>query len=421
MRHLFFSFVALLLSAASLVAGKPAFSAHWNFTPEAAEADTWRTDHCVRDNGGVATLSFEGAAPVYAYNKNGSITVGHVGVGDSFVFSAPVNGLPKGTDVDICVYLGMDKEGTSAWTCEYFDGRRWRATGLGLTIDKIPHGNETTFIGTFTLPKAFKGTEFKARLRCTAISGENLRFAFRPGVRRAACFSAWPESSRGTTRILMLGNSYTFFGGAHFDLVEIAHSQGYRLDVGVNVKGGQNLGQHLGLARSRAVIAAGGYDVALLQNQSQGSAYYASDPERYLYIRDYCVAMAAEVREYSPDARLILEWTWASPRGDWAGHGSAEAHDALLGAGVVTLAGEMDADISPIGRAFTLGRAAGLQLYHTDEFHQNEVGAYLKACVNYLKLFGGMFGKDVSDCGLDPATAELCRYIAVKAFQPASL
>ena len=418
MRHLFSSFLALLLSAASLLAGKPAFTAHWNFTSEAAKTNTWRTDHSVVDNGGVATLSFEGAAPVFGYNKSHSITVSHVSVGDSYVFSAPVSGLPKGTEVDLCIYLGVDKEGTSAWTCEYYDGRRWRATGLGLTVDKIPHGNETSFIGTFTLPKAFKGTEFKARLRCTAISGEDLRFAFRPGIRRAACFSAWPEGSRETTRILMLGNSYTFFGGAHFDLVEIAHSQGHRLDVGVNVKGGQNLGQHLGLARSRAAIATGGYDVALLQNQSQGSAYYASDPERYLYIRDYCVAMAAEVREYSPGVRLILEWTWASPKGDWAGHGSAEAHDALLCEGTVKLAGEMDADISPIGRAFTLGRALGLPLYHTDDFHQSEVGAYLKACVNYLKLFGGFFGKDVSDCGLDPETAARCREMALKAVQP---
>jgi hypothetical protein len=419
MHRFFVCILSLLLSAATLPAGAPAFTARWNFSAATREAGSWKTDHSVADNAGTATLSFEGVAPVYGYNKSSSVTVSHIVVGDSFVFSAPVEGgLPKGTDIDLGVYIQMDKEGTSAWTCEYYDGRRWRGTGLGLTISKGPHDNETTFLGTFTLAKPFKGAEFKARLRCTAISApEETRFSFRTGIRRAALFAAWPEGGE-PLRVLMLGNSYTFYGASHFDLVEIAHSQGHRLDVGVNVKGGQNLGQHLGLTRSRAAIAAGGYEAALLQNQSQGSAYYASDPERYLYIRDYCVAMAAEVREYSPDCRLILEWTWGSPKNDWAGHGSAEAHDALLEEGTKVLAAEMGADISPIGRAFILGRAAGLSLYDKDDFHQNETGAYLKACVNYLVLFGGTFDANVSDCGLDPETAARCREMALKAVQP---
>lgn len=419
MQRIHIVLLALLLPAMSLWAGEPAFVARWNFSSATREAGVWQTAHAVPDNGAVATLSFEGADPVYGYTKKGSVKVRQVRPGDGFIFSAPVAGLPEGTDIDLGLYIGMDKEGTSSWVVEYLDGRRWRDTGLGLTISKGPHSNETSFIGTFTLRKAFKGNVFKVRLRCTELdAAEDAAFYFMTGIRRAAYFAAWPSGGDKPMRVLMLGNSYTFFGASHFALLEIAHSQGHRLDVGVNVKGGQNFLQHLALDRSRAVIAAGGYEAALLQNQSQASAFYASDPERYLYIKLMSEAMAAEVREYSPDCRLILEWTWASPKNDWNGHGSAEVHDSLLEKGTVELAAAMGADISPIGRAFTLGRAEGLPLYYTDDFHQGELGSYLKACVNYLVLFGGPFGEDVSDCGLDPAQTARCREIAMKVVQP---
>lgn len=407
--------LGLFLSLGTLLAGEPAFVARWNFSSATPKADTWRTEHAVRDNAGAATLTFEGAAPEFGYNKKGSVTVKNVQVGDRFVMSTPVAGLPKGTDIDVALYMGLDKPGTSAWVCDYFDGRRWRETDCRFTVSKGKHSNETTFIGTFTLPQAFKGDTFQVRLRCTALGAEEgAAFYFMTGIRRALHLAAWPEGGDEPLRVLMLGNSFTFFGAAHFDLVEIAHSQGHRLDVGVNVKGGQDFAQQLGLTRSRETIAKGGYEVAFLQNWSQAAASYAADPERYAYILNDAVALAAEVREYSPACRLVLEWTWASPKDDWTGHGTAEEHDRLLREGSVPLAEAMEADISPIGQAFTLGRDAGLSLYYTDGFHQGPLGSYLKACVNYLLLFGEPFREPVADCGLDPAETAKCREIATQ-------
>ena len=50
--------------------------------------------------------------------------------------------------------------------------------------------------------------------------------------------------------------------------------------------------------------------------------------------------------------------------------------------------------ISPIGEAFRIVRegSSGINLYHTDNKHQSVYGAYLKACVNYLVLYGTAFG-----------------------------
>lgn len=40
------------------------------------------------------------------------------------------------------------------------------------------------------------------------------------------------------------------------------------------------------------------------------------------------------------------------------------------------------------------------------------VRAYLKACVNYLVLFGERFGADPADCGLNPDKAAYLRSVA---------
>lgn len=70
--------------------------------------------------------------------------------------------------------------------------------------------------------------------------------------------------------------------------------------------------------------------------------------------------------------------------------------------------------VSPIGPAFRQVRegGSGINLYYSDSKHQSEYGAYLKACVNYLVLFGERFGADPADCGLNPDKAAYLRSVA---------
>ena len=54
----------------------------------------------------------------------------------------------------------------------------------------------------------------------------------------------------------------------------------------------------------------------------------------------------------------------------------------------------------------------GLKLIYSDNKHQNREGAYMKACINYLFVYKTRFTSNVSNCGLDAATAKSIRDIA---------
>ena len=74
--------------------------------------------------------------------------------------------------------------------------------------------------------------------------------------------------------------------------------------------------------------------------------------------------------------------------------------------------------LSPIGKAFAKARNdygftdAYNYLLYTDNYHPQRYGAYLKACVNYLILFGEPFGPAPADCDVPPADAAKLRAAA---------
>ncbi|MCQ2135439.1 MAG: hypothetical protein MJY67_00835, partial [Bacteroidales bacterium] len=94
-------------------------------------------------------------------------------------------------------------------------------------------------------------------------------------------------------------------------------------------------------------------------------------------------------------------------------YGSFETFDKALQGGSILVCAGAKAWESPIGVAFEKSRAAGItNLYHTDNKHPNRNGAYLKACVNYLLLYGERFDGNAPDCQVASATAKQLRDIA---------
>ena len=425
MKKIFVTLAAALVAfAASAILDSAAsaqdFSSRWEIIYKSAEKQLWTSQGEIASaRGAEATLSVKGSGLSFDFaDKKHYFEVAGMKPGDSIELSAPLSApLPKGSLVDVAIYLGITKKGGPAnWAFEWFDGKKWREVekGPAFRTTREKGWNETSFIKSFRTGKELKDA-LKVRFRvidgCTDPEAE-VYLINRPRV--GAYLAASTVPAKDSKRILFIGNSFTFYGATDVAFIEICRSQGHTVDARMNVKGGQNFGQHLGLVLSREAIAEGGYDVALLQNQSQSGSFYATDPKAYAYLRDDAIAMAAEVREYSPSCRLILERTWASPKEDWRGFGSAEAFDEALQKGSEQIGKAMDAELSPIGNAFILGRAAGLDLYWTDNFHQNFTGAYLKACVNYLMVYGEPFGEGVSDYCLDPEVAAKCREIAAK-------
>jgi len=225
---------------------------------------------------------------------------------------------------------------------------------------------------------------------------------------------------RDTVSVLCIGNSFTYVGEAHQKLVDLARSQGHHMRMNAQYVGGFTFSRHLQRDETLNAIERPGpsdsFDYVFLQNQSQLHARYGSDPGRYPYVLADAHELVGRIRQYSPDADVYLESTWSYPAGECGGFGTLETFDAMSDKGTEALAANCQAGVSYIGRAFALARkeCPEVPLLADDGKHQSDYGAYLKACVNYLVIYGEAFDGKASDCGLDSGKAAQLRIIAQK-------
>lgn len=213
-------------------------------------------------------------------------------------------------------------------------------------------------------------------------------------------------------RVLLIGNSFTYYHDADDMLVEIASSQGVNIDLGEFLKGGQTFGQHLKLTNSRKAINAGNYDFAFLQDQSVTPAKYSRDKDQQV-LNDF-IALKQLVVMRSPDCKVILERTWGYDGKEAGGFGTREFLDKHLEKGTKAMANKAKTWRSPIGIAFntSIAERPEISLLGDDDKHQSAAGSYLKACVNYLVMTGRSFSGYVPTCGIDPEQAAYLRNVA---------
>lgn len=219
-------------------------------------------------------------------------------------------------------------------------------------------------------------------------------------------------------RVLLIGNSFTYFHDCDTMLIRIGRSQGVKICLGEYLKGGQTFGQHLNLPSTGEAIAAGSYKVAFIQDQSVNAAVYARDGRKDVLRNTR--ALKERILQASPDCRIILERTWSYNGSDAGGFGTAEELDKYLAKGTKAIARKARLELSPIGDAFNLvrGERPEVNLFEPDDKHQSAVGSYLKCCVNWLILSGKPFSGEVDACGLDPALAAYLRGVAERIVRP---
>ena len=433
--------LTLLQASQPLTDGLPA---RWYYSKEFANDCGWTSQAAAPANYGNGARS----AVVTAVGTNNrrlgheiattykqSVATSNLYTGDYLLFSVPVRSLPAATDVDFMLTIsGNDNDAPKYWIAEIWDGTAWqkpKAADLK-QVDGEDYSfytkfyksyNHCTFLQSFTLPEAL--TDDYVRIRCRVVghrngadgelSPTNTGAVYLPSHEFPFCtIAAYPGIPlKDTKKVAIFGNSFTHYFATAYMLKELARSQGHGLDVRINVKGAQYLRNHLELERSIDVTNEGGYDFALLQDQSTQHSTYAdkADPA----ILSETEALSARLRAKSPSATIILENTWAYPKTDWQGYGSAEAFEGklLTGAKAVAAADKNIDCVSPIGVAFNKAWAEGLtDLWYSDDKHPNRNGSYLKACVNYLVIFGTPFDDRAANCDVEPATAARLRSIA---------
>ncbi|MBQ7856672.1 MAG: BACON domain-containing protein [Alistipes sp.] len=390
-----------------------------------------------------AVSASEGRKPVYSiYSK--TTAVANLTTDDYLLFCVPVTSVSAGCDFDFCLSLGAaSPQSPKYFIFEYLDGGEWKSVEQDLKV--VPEDNETkysfyvkkfdsynytTFVQSFTLQNPIENDFVKMRCRIvnrvngageTLYANEAAQIFF-PRFTFMTCYINCYEDApavKDTHKIMALGNSFTYYYATVWMFKEIARREGHQVRMRANLKGSMAMKNHLQeLEFSQNVVAEGGYDYALLQDSSYNSsaAFYKDGckptDERLLVVQQ----ITENIRKASPSCKQILEQTWAYPRtaNDYRGYGSYENFFNHLYNGALAVR-DMTPNldwVSPIGVAFKKATEEGYSLLYTDSFHQNRNGAYLKACVNYLMIYGEKFGDNPAECGVDATIAKRLREIA---------
>lgn len=192
---------------------------------------------------------------------------------------------------------------------------------------------------------------------------------------------------QSTTRILFIGNSYTYFNdGIDKQLGGLAPSgETERIAVG-----GYSLEQHWRDGTALHSIRSGGYQYVILQEQSETPIFDRSKFE------EFATSFDKEIKKSG--ARTVLLMTWERP--DSRGSGVTTAN---LAAAYRAVGRKLGAQVAPVGLAFarSLREKPDLTLYGQDG-HPTMYGTYLAACVLYAAIFKSPAGNPYADLSITP-------------------
>jgi len=207
-------------------------------------------------------------------------------------------------------------------------------------------------------------------------------------------------SNQASTRILFIGNSYTYVnGGIDKQLEGVAHS----IATSRQTAAGYTLERHWNEADALRAIRRGGWSYVVLQEQSQTPIF--DQQKFYHFAREF----DREIR--AGGAQTILLMTWERP--DSIAYGVTTAN---LAAAYNAIGTELGAKVAPAGLAFarSLHERPDLLLYSQDG-HPTIYGTYLIACMLYGTIFArSPVGNLYSDTSITPEMRAYFQRIAAE-------
>ena len=174
-------------------------------------------------------------------------------------------------------------------------------------------------------------------------------------------------------RILFLGNSFTARNDLPGLIAALANARGQSIEHRLISVGGASLRTHWNAGEAATVIADGGYDTVVLQEQSTLPIKNAARMHENVRLFDGVIGAA--------DAKTVLYMTWARRH---APESQKAITDAYTSIGV-----ELSALVVPVGTAWQafLGKYQQPVLHDKDASHPTLAGSYLAACVFLAALF----------------------------------
>lgn len=370
----------------------------WRLTSTTSSAASWRMDGMITanygDKKGILSVEAASSSNVTIVADGNNATFRGMRAGDAVLLRTPVKNIPAGTDVTAMINIAQKTlNEPREWIAEYWDDGKWNEMRKFETMRESTDYNCTTFIGDFTLSKPIVNDYVKVRFRMLTDAISVVNFIIpSPWYAAALVVNSGAPAIKETKKVLVLGNSFTYYWSTAFVLKQIARAQGYKFDMRVHTEPGISLLDHARIfSLSKNIIDEGGYDIALLQEKSTTHAYYFAGS--YDSALGEAQLLAGNIRANSPSCRIILENTWSYSKSSYMGYGSYAVFDDKLRKGCSMIAEDISAEISPINQTFELWRSLFPQTncLYTDGHHQSKYGTYLKSCINYLTICAGKF------------------------------
>jgi len=194
-------------------------------------------------------------------------------------------------------------------------------------------------------------------------------------------------------RVLFVGNSYVTTNNLPAMIAAVANSQGDTLIYDLNAPGGTTLSGHFSSAATRAKIALGGWDLVVIQAQSQEPAF--SDNQVAAQTLPFAYKLDSLINKIDSCTETQFYMTWGRKNGD--------ASNCAFYPPICTYAGMQDklserylkmaqmakGSVAPVGEAWRKMVTAhpSIELYVPDQSHPAVTGTYLAALVFYQTLF----------------------------------
>lgn len=225
-------------------------------------------------------------------------------------------------------------------------------------------------------------------------------------------------------RILFIGNSYTGVNKLPDVFLEVVKSAGRKEPVvKSSTPGGRTLKQQLGIVGSTKLIEEGGWDVVVLQGQSQEPAVAETDEAVRKEFLESAAELCRRVRAKSPKAKIYFYETWARHPDYWTESKKASAMgkdpkemQGRLRKWYGVAAKENGATLVPCGEAWEINYAAPMpvRLHQKDNSHPEPVGTYLNALIFFGKIYGVKAPAPQWTGKVDEAQAKLMQGYAAK-------
>ncbi len=187
------------------------------------------------------------------------------------------------------------------------------------------------------------------------------------------------------TRVLFIGNSYTYVNDLPNTFAQLAQSGGHKVKVGMAAQGGLTLADHVQLSETLNTLNSAKWNFVVLQEQSQiPSVAQSRTQTMYPAARE----LVGEIRKLN--STPIFFDTWAHREG-WPENGmrTYQSMQAQIDTGYTGIALELHVPVAPVGSAwfYAVKGYPNLSLWQEDGSHPSEQGTYLAACVFYTVIF----------------------------------